>query len=60
MANVTPLIKKGTKGNLGNYRPISLISVPCKVMESILKDRIMNHLIENNLIKESQHGFMPG
>jgi hypothetical protein len=29
-------------------------------MESIIKDRIMNHLLMNNLIKESQHGFKPG
>ena len=45
---------------MANYRPVSLTSIPCKVFESILKDNIMQHLKENNLIKESQHGFMPG
>jgi hypothetical protein len=59
-ANVTPIHKKGTKGNPGNYRPVSLTSIPCKIMESIVKDRMMEHLLENNLIKDSQHGFMPG
>jgi hypothetical protein len=59
-ANVTPIFKKGTKGDPGNYRPVSLTSVPCKMLETIVKDRLMNHLLENNLIRESQHGFMPG
>ena len=59
-AIVTPIFKKGTKGEAGNYRPVSLTSIPCKIFESILKDDIMTHLQENNLIKDSQHGFMPG
>jgi hypothetical protein len=59
-ATVTPIFKKGTKGDPGNYRPVSLTSVPCKLLESIIKDKIMEHLLENNLIKDSQHGFMPG
>ena len=61
-ATVTPIFKKGTKGEAGNYRPVSLTSIPCKSFESILnsKDEIMAYLVENNLIKDSQHGFMPG
>ena len=59
-AYITPIHKKGTKGNPGNYRPVSLTSVPCKIMESIVKDRVMSHLLENSLIQDSQHGFMPG
>ena len=59
-ATVTPIFKKGTKGDAGNYRPVSLTSIPCKIFESIVKDEIMSYLIENKLIKDSQHGFMPG
>ncbi len=59
-ATVPPIFKKGTKGDPGNYRPVSLTSVPCKLLESIIKDKIMEHLLENNLIKDSQHGFMLG
>ena len=59
-AIVTPIFKKGTKGEAGNYRPVSLTSIPCKIFESIMKDDIMSHLQENKLIKDSQHGFMPG
>ena len=33
-ANVTPIFKKGSKGSPGNYRPVSLTCVLCKVMES--------------------------
>jgi hypothetical protein len=59
-ANVTPIFKKGPKGDPGNYRPVSLTSVPCKILESLIKDKLMAHLIDNNLIKDTQHGFMPG
>ena len=57
-ANVTPIFKKGSKNNPSNYRPISLTSIPCKVMESIIKDGVVNYLLRYRLIKSSQHGFM--
>jgi hypothetical protein len=37
-AIVTPIYKRGPKAEPGNYRPVSLTSVPCKVMESLIKD----------------------
>ena len=58
-ANVTPIFKKGQKSSPANYRPVSLTSVPGKVMERIIKTSIMSHLKRNNLIRKSQHGFMP-
>ena len=57
-ANVTPLFKKGSKSSPGNYRPVSLTSVICKVMESLLKDFIVSHLNSYSLINDTQHGFM--
>ena len=54
-ANVTPIYKKGSKNKPENYRPISLTSIPCKIMESILKDGIINHLLRNRLLNSSQH-----
>ena len=60
LANVAPVFKKGSKSNTGNYRPVSLTCVLCKVMESILRDEIVSHLNKYNLIRTSQHGFMAG
>ena len=59
-ANVTPVFKKGSKSAPGNYRPISLTSILCKVFESFMKELLLDHLISNNLLKLSQHGFLPG
>ena len=58
LANVTPIFKKGSKSNPENYRPVSLTSVPCKLMESIIRDNVVDHLLLNQLIKSSQHCFM--
>ena len=43
---------------LSTYRPVSLTSILCKILESIIKDKIAAHLQAFNLINESQHGFM--
>ena len=59
-ANVTPIFKKGSKHVPGNYRPVSLTSVACKVMESVMRDAITAHLDRNKLIRNSQHGFTRG
>lgn len=58
-ANVTPIFKKGAKSDPGNYRPVSLTSVSCKILESIIKDKLMAHFEKNMVIFPSQHGFMP-
>ena len=60
-ANVKALYKnKGKKIEPGNYRPISLTSVVCKIMESIIRDDIISHMMSNKLFCEEQHGFVPG
>ena len=57
-ANVTPIFKSGAKGVPGNYRPVSLTCIVCKVMESVLRDAIVDFLAQNELLRLSQHGFM--
>ena len=52
------IFRKGSKTSPCNYRPISLTSHVCKVLESIIKERIVKHLFDFKLIKESQHGFV--
>jgi Reverse transcriptase (RNA-dependent DNA polymerase) len=59
-ANVTPIFKKGRKTDPGNYRPVSLTSVSFRILESVIKDKIVAHLDRHRLIKNSQHGFMKG
>ncbi|CAL4061280.1 unnamed protein product [Meganyctiphanes norvegica] len=59
-ANVTPIHKKGDRTDPSNYRPVSLTSQVCKVLESIIRDKIMEHLTENNLLNDAQHGFREG
>ena len=60
VANVTPIYKKGDRTDPANYRPVSLTSQVCKVMESLVRAKIIQHLDENNLISEAQHGFREG
>ena len=57
-ANVTPIFKKGLKSNPANYRPISLTSVPCKIMEKIVTKTIKSYLNKHDLITPCQHGFV--
>ena len=57
-ANIIPLFKKGSRNKSINYRPVSLTSVICKLLESIIGDHIMDFLIKHKLINSSQHGFL--
>lgn len=58
-ANITPLHKKGSKLDASNYRPISLTSACCKILERIVKDCLTEYLSANNLLSQNQHGFVP-
>ena len=60
IAYVTPIFKKGSKMTPSNYRPVSLTCKTCKVMEKIVLDHMINHLLKNSLISKEQHGFVPG
>ena len=59
-AIVCPLFKKGKRDKAENYRPVSLTSIVGKVLESLIKDGIMQFLEEQKLIKDTQHGFTSG
>ena len=56
LANVTPIYKKGCREDPGNYRPVSLTSVPGKIMEQTVLKEITRHVQDNRGIRPSQHG----
>ena len=52
-ANIIPLFKKGSRNKSVNYRPMSLTSVICKLLETIIRDHMMDFLIKHKLINPS-------
>jgi len=50
MAVIVPIFKKGNKHEASNYRPMSLTSVPCKVLESIIRDAVVTHLEQQKFL----------
>ena len=52
-----PLYKKGDTSLPINYRPISLTSVVGKLMETIIRDKLVTLLKDNSMINNFQHGF---
>ena len=57
-ANITPILKKGSKNKPDNYRPVSLTSVVCKLLETLIRDHMVEFLVKHTLINTSQHGFL--
>ena len=60
LAEVRPIYKKGDKSKPGNYRPVSLTSIICEIMETFIKNILNQHLINNNILTEHQFGFVLG
>ena len=58
-AILTALFKKGDRKIAGNYRPISLTCI-CKVLESVVRENIVNHMKQNKLFSKKQFGFISG
>lgn len=57
ISTVYPIYKKGPKTELGNYRPVSILSNVSKIFEKIIYTRIMNFVETKNVITERQNGF---
>ena len=55
-ANFIPLFKKGSRNKSENYRPVSLTSVICKLLERLIKDHLVDFLVKNKVPQGSVLG----
>ena len=58
-ACITAIHKKGLKNLFEKCRTVSITSIICKLMESIVRDKIVMHVENNQLFSPKQHGFVP-
>ena len=54
---MTAIYKKGTHHDAANYRPVSLTSLCCKLLEHFIVSKTVNHLERYNILDDCQHGF---
>ena len=56
LSRVTPVFKNGNPCDVNNYRPISLLSIPGKILEAVVCNSINDHLRSHNLLSCNQWG----
>ena len=56
-ARITPIYKKNSKMEAGNYRPVSILSIISKIFEKVVYEQLDHYLSENKLLYEFQSGF---
>ena len=59
-AFITPVFKKGDVHDAGNYRPVSLTCVTCKLLEHVVCKHILDFLDRHKILTSQQHGFRKG
>ena len=59
-ANISSIFKKGDRHAAENYRPVSLTSVPCKLLEHIICRHMLKHLERYQVLTSLNHGFRSG
>lgn len=57
MARVAPLFKKNCKSDVGNYRPVSILTTMSKILERLVYEQVEEYLVKNKLLYELQSGF---
>ena len=56
-AIVTPVYKKGSRNDLNNYRPISILNIFSKIFEKLMKNHLVKYISDKNILYEHQYGF---
>ena len=59
-ANITAIYMKGSRQVCGNFRPVSLTCIACKILESIVREQLIDYLKKNKLFSNKQFGFLGG
>jgi ribonuclease P/MRP protein subunit RPP40 len=59
-AKISPDYKKGDASDPTNYRPIAITCAPCRVLERLLRQHMLEFLLSNEVISDDQFGFLPG
>ena len=57
---ITPIPKSGNSKSINNWRPISLLPIPGKLLEKVVHGFIYNFLETRNLLSANQFGFRKG
>lgn len=57
VAKITPIFKKGSRSEFGNYRPISVLNTFSKIVEKIIKSRLIGFVEKNFKFDKYQYGF---
>lgn len=57
---IIPIHKKGTKCDPLNYRPLSMTSIPCKKLETLIVSELQKYLELHSIISPHQFGFRAG
>lgn len=60
IARTVPIHKKGNIEELANYRPISVLPIMSKVLETVVKVQLTNFFEVHSLLNDAQHGFRRG
>ena len=56
-ADITAIFKKGTCHDAANYKPVSLTSLCCKLLEHVIVSNTVKHLERHKILNDSQHSF---
>ena len=57
LGTITPVPKNGFSQSMSDYRPISVLPAPSKIIERIVYNQLVYHLESHGLLYCYQHGF---